>query len=51
MAWYPWVQILCKLVRALETPEKLDHWNDIIGYATLVKDELERRQACKPGTK
>lgn len=42
--FFPWVMILNKLVRALASPNKLDHWVDIIGYATLVKRELEKRQ-------
>jgi hypothetical protein len=39
---YPWIQILNKLIRALSSPTKIDHWKDIAGYATLVSDELEK---------
>ena len=40
-AWFPWVMVLNKLLRALGSPRKLDHWDDIIGYATLVVDHLK----------
>lgn len=43
--FFPWVMILNKLVRALASPETIDHWDDIIGYATLVRDYLH------PGTR
>lgn len=37
-----WVQIICKAIRILATPYKLDHWRDIAGYATLVVRDLEK---------
>jgi len=40
-AWYPWIIIFNKLIRALTTPRNADHWRDIAGYATLVADHLE----------
>lgn len=36
-----WITILCKLIRAVTTPTKADHWRDIAGYATLVADHIE----------
>lgn len=41
---YPWIQMLNKLIRALASPEKLDHYDDIIGYATLVRDSLTEKK-------
>lgn len=38
---YNWVAILCKLIRALQTPGDPDHWKDIIGYATLILHNIE----------
>lgn len=43
-AWYPWIIILNKLIRILGSPTKLDHWDDIIGYATLVRDYLTSKE-------
>jgi hypothetical protein len=42
--FYAWITILCKLVRALASPRKLDNWVDIVGYAQLVVDHLETGQ-------
>lgn len=39
---YPWITALCKLIRILQSPTKVDHWRDIAGYATLVAEHLER---------
>lgn len=39
---YAWVQILGKLIRILYSPYNIDTWNDIIGYATLVTEEIEK---------
>jgi hypothetical protein len=39
---YPWITILCKIIRILQSPAKVDHWKDIAGYATLVAEHLER---------
>jgi hypothetical protein len=37
---YPWITMLCKLVRATVSPRNPDHWRDIAGYATLVLNDL-----------
>jgi hypothetical protein len=39
---FSWLMILNKLVRALYSPMEADHWKDIIGYATLWLDTLEK---------
>jgi len=31
-----WIMIFSKVIRILASPSKLDHWQDIAGYATLV---------------
>jgi hypothetical protein len=33
---YPWFMIFAKLMRLLASPDHLDSWRDIVGYATLV---------------
>jgi len=38
---YAWITILCKLIRALATPNDREHWIDIAGYAQLVADNLD----------
>lgn len=38
---YNWMSIMSKLLRALTSPRKRDHWVDIAGYATLVANDLE----------
>lgn len=38
---YAWITVLCKLIRALNTPRKADHWRDIAGYAILVAEHIE----------
>ena len=38
------IMIQNKLTRALATPEKFDHYDDIIGYAKLLIIALERQQ-------
>lgn len=40
--YFPWIQILNKLIRALTSPTNVDHWEDIIGYATLARDHLTK---------
>ena len=42
--WYNWIIILNKLIRILGSPEHLDSWKDIIGYATLAADYLEGKE-------
>jgi hypothetical protein len=37
-----WVLILSKLIRILFTPYKRDHWADIVGYAQLVVEQLDK---------
>ena len=34
--------IVFKVTRAISNPKHLDHWNDISGYAELVRRKLER---------
>lgn len=40
--YYAWITILCKLIRVIRTPNHLDSWRDIIGYATLVVNHIEK---------
>lgn len=44
--FYNWITILCKLVRLLATPNHLDSWRDIIGYAQLIVDREVRLGAA-----
>ncbi len=44
---FNWIMILNKLNRALASPENPDHWLDIVGYATLVFEELEANDAIE----
>ncbi len=37
--------ILSKLARIAKSPTNIDHWKDIAGYATLVFQYLEEREA------
>jgi len=38
---YPWLMVFAKLMRLLASPNHLDSWRDIVGYATLVvKDRI-----------
>lgn len=46
---FNWIMILNKLVRALVSPHKKDHWDDIIGYAQLTKEYLERKEVHPNG--
>ena len=39
--FHPWYQIMTKLIRLLVSPNHLDSWRDIIGYAELVVTEME----------
>jgi hypothetical protein len=45
--WFPWIMILNKLLRVSGSPTKIDHWDDIIGYATLVRDHLTNQGGSK----
>lgn len=45
--WFNWVMILNKLIRALGSPAKLDHWVDIQGYAKLTADDIQRTEESK----
>jgi hypothetical protein len=38
--WHPVLMIVVKLCRALVSPQNLDHWKDIQGYAQLVIDDF-----------
>ena len=42
--FYPWMEIVGKIVRACWSPDNADHWRDIIGYATLILKDLEGDQ-------
>lgn len=42
--WFHWIMILNKLIRALASPMKKDHWLDIAGWATLAVQILEREE-------
>lgn len=39
-----WVIIMSKMMRILTSPENPDHWRDIVGYATLVLDDLTNKR-------
>ena len=39
---YSLIMIYAKLTRALTSPNKQDHYDDIIGYTKLLLQELER---------
>jgi hypothetical protein len=39
---YNWVTILCKLVRLLHSPNHLDSWEDVAGYARLSADHVKK---------
>jgi len=43
-----WVLMLSKLIRILFSPYNVDHYDDIIGYATLCKKELEKERHDVP---
>lgn len=40
-----WVKILSKMVRILSEHDVAEHWIDIAGYAQLVIDDLEGKNA------
>lgn len=40
-AYFPWIMIMNKLHRAMQSPDKRDHWEDIMGYAQLVLGEID----------
>ena len=42
--FFPWTMILNKLIRALVSPTKEDHWVDIQGYAELVLRDLRSKK-------
>jgi hypothetical protein len=39
---YVWVMVLSKAIRVLFDPHHKDHWDDIIGYATLALRLVEK---------
>jgi predicted acylesterase/phospholipase RssA len=45
--WYNWIIIFNKLLRILGDPKHIDSWKDIAGYATLVVNFLEDKEARK----
>lgn len=42
--FHNWFQILGKLIRLSFTPHQMDSWMDIIGYATLVVEDLKKER-------
>lgn len=40
--YYAWITILGKLIRLIRSPYHLDTWRDIIGWATLAANHIER---------
>lgn len=44
---YNWFQMLGKLMRALSTPYNLDHWDDLIGYAKLIRNDIAASEGVK----
>lgn len=41
-AWLALNVICQKIARICQTPDEVDHWKDIAGYATLVVKDLEK---------
>lgn len=48
-AYVPWMMILNKLVRILNSPWHQDSWEDIAGYATLVADHIRKSKERQDG--
>lgn len=48
--FFCWVMILNKLIRILGTPNKLDSWVDIAGYAQLVVNDIEKSKGDPNGS-
>jgi hypothetical protein len=46
-----WFMILSKMIRLLYSPNKLDTWQDIEGYAKLVADRVRRERLNKQDIK
>ena len=42
---YNWIQMLGKICRALFSPEHIDNWKDIEGYAALIVRDMEGENA------
>ncbi len=42
---YAWIIIQSKLLRALTSPHKVDHWEDIAGYATLIVNHIHKESS------
>ncbi len=47
--FFPWIMILNKLIRALASPNDIDHWRDIIGYASIVFHALDAAEGDDAG--
>lgn len=39
---FAWIMVLNKLIRAMFSPTKKDHWVDMQGYAELVREQLDK---------
>lgn len=48
-AYYSFVTIICKAIRACTSPNYKDNWADIAGYATLVLRDLEKTDKTPEG--
>ena len=46
--WHPVVMILVKVARLSASPEHIDTWRDIAGYAMMVVEHLEREAKDAP---
>ena len=44
---YAWMICINKLVRLMTTPNHLDSWEDLAGYATLVSEDIRSQQESK----
>ena len=44
MLFFHWVIILNKLIRAIASPYKVDHWADIAGYAELAQNVIKNSE-------
>lgn len=49
--FHPWYMIFAKLMRLMKSPTHVDTWQDIIGYAHLVVNDIKpvKREPMPPG--